>query len=154
MKYFNDVTTLEELKATYKKLAMRNHPDLGGSVEAMQEINAEYEEMLRKLAFCQNATDGESFDWTKDKFAEILQQIISFDIRIEVIGSWIWCFEAYEYREQLKGLGFWFSKSKKAWVYSGSAKSKMRSRNSVDDLRDKWGSETVKTRKERKAITA
>lgn len=153
MKYFVDVTTLEELKATYKKLAMKNHPDLGGSVEAMQAINAEYDEMLRKLAFCHNATENEAFDWSKDQFAEIIQQIITFDIRIEVIGSWIWCFEAYAYKDQLKDLGFWFSKSKKAWVYSGKAKTRYRSRNSVDDLRDKWGCETVKTVKTKK-ITA
>lgn len=153
MKYFADVTNLEELKIAYKKLAMKLHPDLGGSTEEMQILNAEYEEMLRKLAFCHNATESTEFDWRADKFADIIQQIITFDIQIEVIGSWIWCFNAYAYKDQLKDLGFWFSKSKKAWVYSGTAKARYRSKNSVDDLRDKWGSEKVKTQKVSK-ITA
>jgi hypothetical protein len=43
MKYFNHVATLEELKSEFRRLALENHPDRGGSVEAMQEINAEFE---------------------------------------------------------------------------------------------------------------
>lgn len=148
--YFMDVTTIEELKATYKKLAMKCHPDLGGSTEEMQKLNAEYEEMLRKLAFCHNTTSSTPYDWSKDEFADIIQKIITLDIKIEIIGSWIWCFEAYTCREQLKELGFWFSKSKKAWVYSGGAKARYRSRNSVDDLRDRWGSEKIETVKTKK----
>ncbi|MCU4864236.1 molecular chaperone DnaJ, partial [Bacillus cereus] len=30
MVYFQSVTTLEELKKQYKKLAKKHHPDLGG----------------------------------------------------------------------------------------------------------------------------
>jgi hypothetical protein len=148
--FFDDVTTMEELKATYKKLAMKYHPDLGGSTEQMQALNAEYEKMLKKLAFCHNATESTEYDWSKDEFAEIIQKIITFEIDIEIIGTWIWCFNSYAYKEQLKDLGFWFSKTKKAWVYSGSAKSRWRSKNSVDDLREKWGSEKVKTQQTKK----
>jgi hypothetical protein len=43
MKYFNHVETLEDLKSEFRRLAMENHPDRGGKVEAMQEINAEFE---------------------------------------------------------------------------------------------------------------
>jgi hypothetical protein len=43
MKYFNHIDTLEDLKSEFRRLAMENHPDRGGNVEAMQAINAEFE---------------------------------------------------------------------------------------------------------------
>lgn len=38
-----------------------------------------------------NADNEEApFDWTKDKFAEIIQKIVLFDgMKIEIIGEWI-----------------------------------------------------------------
>lgn len=41
MKWFSNPQTLEQLKKQYKKLAIQHHPDVGGSVTNMQEINAE-----------------------------------------------------------------------------------------------------------------
>ena len=35
---FAKVTTLEELKAVYKKMAMKYHPDRGGDVEKMNQV--------------------------------------------------------------------------------------------------------------------
>ena len=43
MKYFIECKTLDELKKEYRRLAMIHHPDVGGTVEAMQAINAEFE---------------------------------------------------------------------------------------------------------------
>lgn len=40
-KFFKNVTTLEELREQYKKLAFEHHPDKGGKNEDMQQINAE-----------------------------------------------------------------------------------------------------------------
>lgn len=34
--------SLNEVKSAYRKLAMQHHPDHGGSVERMREINAAY----------------------------------------------------------------------------------------------------------------
>lgn len=36
-KYINDVSTLEELKKVYKKLAFQHHPDRGGDEEVMKK---------------------------------------------------------------------------------------------------------------------
>lgn len=43
MSYFKNIKSLEELKNTFKKLARTHHPDIGGDVEIMKEINNEYD---------------------------------------------------------------------------------------------------------------
>lgn len=43
MKYFSNIKSLDDLKYQYRKLALAHHPDKGGTTEAMQEINNEYE---------------------------------------------------------------------------------------------------------------
>lgn len=40
--YFNNITSLGELKKQYRKLAMENHPDKGGDENTMKAINAEF----------------------------------------------------------------------------------------------------------------
>lgn len=46
-KYFKNITSYEELKNTYRALIKANHPDGGGSVETMQEINCEYDALFK-----------------------------------------------------------------------------------------------------------
>ena len=47
MKYFNRVSSLNELKLLHRRLALLNHPDLGGSMDVMKQINSEYELLKR-----------------------------------------------------------------------------------------------------------
>ena len=58
--------TLEELKTMYKKLALANHPDQGGSTEAMQAINAEYTELFNTLKNVHRSADGETYTARQD----------------------------------------------------------------------------------------
>jgi hypothetical protein len=46
MKHFSNVTSLSDLKTQYRELAKKNHPDMGGNKEAMQEINAEFKSLF------------------------------------------------------------------------------------------------------------
>ena len=46
MTYFNNIHSLDDLKAAYRRLAMKNHPDHGGSGEIMQQINAEHDALF------------------------------------------------------------------------------------------------------------
>ena len=57
MKYFKNISTLSELKKAFRALVIANHPDKGGSLEAMQEINAEFEKMYNSLKDCKETTN-------------------------------------------------------------------------------------------------
>lgn len=43
MQYFSACYTKEQAKAEYRRLVKIHHPDLGGDVQTMQEINAQYD---------------------------------------------------------------------------------------------------------------
>jgi len=152
MEWFTNSENLETLKGEYLTYLRKFKAD----EELMKEIDAQFKELCEKFGAEYNLkieeeNKGKSVEYQKakydassDKFAETLKKIIDFNMNIEIIGQWIWCFDSKEYHEQLKELGFWFSASKKAWVFSGSKKKFIRSRNTINDIRSKWGSEVVK----------
>lgn len=49
MKFFTTCHTLEELKAEYKRLIKIHHPDLGGDNATMAQINAQYDDLAKRL---------------------------------------------------------------------------------------------------------
>ena len=122
-KYFENVTSLEELKKQYKRLAKQYHPDLNnGTTNAiMQEINKQYDELFSKVKNIHVNAEGETYEKatseTSEEFVNIINSIINFNIDIEIIGTWVWCFNSYEYRAQLKELGFKYAAKRKAWCW-------------------------------------
>ena len=44
--YFDHCQNLNELKSSYKKLAMKHHPDMGGGEATMKEVNAEHDRVF------------------------------------------------------------------------------------------------------------
>ena len=152
MKWFNNPQTLEELKKQYKRLAMQHHPDIGGNVRDMQEINAEYDRLFEVLKNTHQTADGKTYTAkmetteTAAEFKDIINRIINLNnITIEICGSWIWITgNTYQHREVLKHLKFKFSKSKSAWYYHTEGYRKSHSKiYSLDEIRDLYGSETV-----------
>ena len=49
MTYFKNVNNLHKLRKQYKELLKAHHPDNGGNLELMQEINAEYDKLFKVL---------------------------------------------------------------------------------------------------------
>lgn len=138
--FFRGVNTYDELKARYKSLAKMYHPDRGGDVETMQEINNEYE-FLRDRMEDYSAVNNKS----DEKFREIIDKIINFNCRIEVIGSWIWCFDAYSVKDELQKLGFHWARKRKAWIWHESTVTLKRGTNlSMDRIRAIHGNEVIK----------
>lgn len=159
MKYFKDITDLSGLRKQYKELLKKHHPDNGGNVADMQEINAEYDSLFKMLKdkHDSNSTDNNKesyenmkYDFAEDeKLREMLNKIIGFDgITLEVIGNWLWAFDSYNYRKELKELGFRYARNKKAWYWHSDAfRKKSRKTLSLDDIRSYYGSTEVRAQR-------
>ena len=163
MKWFTDVRTVEELRKQYRQLMKKHHPDVGGSTEDAKEINAEYERLFAILSRQepQERPQGEQEykDTTEDKAAEdrairaVLDALVNVNADTEIIGSWIWIHGGYEYRELLKSIGFKFAPKKKAWCWHFGEYHRHHKREvSLDEIREKYGSQRVNNRRERRAV--
>ena len=158
--YFNNPTDLQELRKQYKELLKCYHPDNGGDVADMQEINVEYEKLFKILKDRHEQTTDSNqseysknmYDWENDiALREVLQKIINLaDITIEVCGSWLWMFgNTYQHKELLKEIGFKYAGKKKAWYYHTEAfRKKGRKSLSMDDIRNYYGSTEVQTERQ------
>ena len=161
MKWFKNPSTMEELRKQYRKLMKENHPDVGGTEEAAKEINSEYDRLYAILSRqeAQERPQGEQ-DTTEDKAAEdkairaVLDAPVNVNTDIEIIGSWLWILGGYEYRELLKSIGFKFAPKKKAWCWHyGEYRRHHKREVTMDEIRQKYGSQKVNNRRERKAVT-
>ena len=68
MTYFVNVKSYDDLKSQYRKLAMKNHPDMGGSVEIMKEINNEYDILFPVWKRSTHIETKETADSTRTEF--------------------------------------------------------------------------------------
>lgn len=160
MTYFRNADTLEELRIQYKELLKKHHPDNGGNLEDMQNINAEYDRLFKVLkdrheskqtSKDNNKTDFDSMKYNFEEdiaLREMLSKVIHFaDITIELCGSWIWISgNTYQHRKELKEIGFKYAPKKKQWYWhSETFKKKGNKPLSMDDIRSYYGSTEVKT---------
>ena len=146
MKWFAGIQTVIELRQSYKELLKKYHPDNGGSLNVMQEINAEYDAVFAALRH-QDETDVETNgqETEEDKaLRAVLNHITSYNMDIEIIGSWIWCFNCYAYKDRLKTLGFKYAPKKRAWTWHYGEYARYHKREiPIDDIRAKYGSQRV-----------
>ena len=152
--YFSNCKCIEDVKETFKKLVKKLHPDNGGNAEQFKEMMNEYERMFNIFKNVHRKQDGDTYQSQKEttetpqEFADLINKLMKMEgVTIELIGSWIWLTgNTMQYKEEIKALHFFWSKSKKAWYHNGdSKKSRRRGNYSMDGLRNHWGSEVVGT---------
>ena len=97
--------------------------------------------------------EGETYEketqQTAAEYADLINQLLHIPgLIIELCGSWLWVTgKTYEAREQLKALGFRFSRKKQAWYFHSEPYHKHgKSEKSMQDIRDMYGSEKYATR--------
>lgn len=114
----------------------------------MQEINKQYEQIIKNPLFGFSKAKPEAQE-DFIKFPEIIEQIIRFDITIEVCGNWIWLSgNTIIYREDLKRIGFFFSPKKAMWYWRPKDfKSANNKPKDMEYIRLKYGSDVIPTMK-------
>ena len=152
IKYFTGCKTLEQLKREYKRLAKLHHPDCGGDDATMAAINAEFDELSKRLP--RETATGETYQPREEereapeKFREAVAATLNMDgVTVELCGAWLWVTgNTYPHRDRLKGAGYRFSKNKVAWYWHDeNSVSHSKKRYSLDEIRLMHGSETIKT---------
>lgn len=167
MRYFKDCTTIQEVKSTYRTLALKNHPDRGGNVEVMAEINRQYKEALEWVARHQatasssSSTAGQDGKRTADDldggYMAVINALIGIKgIEIELCGTWLWISgETKKNRLAIKNAGCHWAKKKLMW-YWRPEEYRCRSRKScsMDYIREKYGSEKIVSAPKMAQVTA
>lgn len=152
-KWFTGVRTIEELRKRYRELLKMYHPDNGGDEETMKEVNSAYDAVFAQMSR-ENKSDGQSYTQEEnEQFKAILNEIAGFNMTIEVIGSWLWCFNCFQYKGRLKELGFTWAAKKKAWVWHSEPYRRYhKSEIPLDEIRARYGCRTVRNHSRQCAI--
>lgn len=162
MTYFNQCNSLEELKIEYRKLCIKNHPDNGGNIKIMQEINAEYDKVFNKLKNIHNKkvdedTTGRTrkMSETPEQFRDIISKIINLkNITVELCGMWIWISgETKQHKDILKALGFRWARKKGMWYWRNEQDSVIsHGKVSMAEIRKKYGSDKIEDDNNKKLL--
>ena len=164
MKKFRFFTpgTLEEMKTQYRVLSRSNHPDLGGDLRTMQDINGEWADILSTHAFTEAtertaAANAEGKKGAGDyhdlnQVRDILRREIIFilnmglGIKVELMGLWVWATgDTYPHRDEFKEhnkdaeIKWIYSGPKKAWYFAG-VPSMSRKHTPLKTIRAMYGS--------------
>ena len=155
MKYFTNINTLDELKAAYRRLSMKHHPDRGGDTATMQEINAEHDELFERLKKQHNASADEFHQTTEtpEEFREIIELLLKLEgLTVELCGSWLWIGgDTRQHKETLKAAGCHWSNNKKLWYWHHAEEGRKwrRGKATMSDIRTKYGSQVFDAAGER-----
>ena len=118
--YFSNCKSIEEAKRLYHKLAVKFHPDLGGNLETMQAINAEYDIIAERLKNIHESSTGEQYTTEQNSneipsdFRDMINNLIHMEgVTVELVGRWIWLTgNTYFHKDTIKTLGFKYASNK------------------------------------------
>ncbi len=162
--FFKNCSTVGQIKAEYRRLAKMHHPDLGGDLETMKQVNLMYHAaLLAANGQTSKGQDGRPHTYTynetteqavMDKVLEILALRLD-NLKVEIIGVWVWVSGSLKEQKDLlnrHGAGLKWHNKRKMWYWKPYAGRTRYSDYSTDDLRQMYGSRTFANQSEQ-AVT-
>ncbi len=151
MKYFQNITTLEELKKAYHRLALKYHPDCGGDTEIMKAINQEHDELFNELKARVNAKADELHQTTEapEEFRDIIDLLLRMrGLSVELCGSWLWIGgDTLAHKDKLKAAGCRWAPKKGLWSWHHveDTRTYYRGKRTMNEIRGRYGSRAFTT---------
>lgn len=155
--YFSNFSTVEQIKAEYRRLAMLHHPDRGGDTATMQTINRQYTEALKQCDGQHSKDDAGQphiYRYNAVREQEVMDTLhailrVKMDAEVWLIGCWIWIMgDTRPVKDQLKALGCLWHSKRAAWYWRTAEQGKWRSHSQLgfDGLAEKYGAKEFTAR--------
>ena len=164
--YFAECDTVNAVKALYRRLAMRWHPDRkGGDQETMKAVNAAYEAALKSRDGERSmGSDGKEhyYRWNEkvERAAmDIISKLLSLkmtDVEIDLVGTWVWVGgNTKPNKDRIKALGLrWHSKRIKWYWRPEAYRTRYNARVTYSDLKDIYGCRSFESEAEQGVAVA
>ncbi|WP_233981881.1 J domain-containing protein [Pectobacterium versatile] len=149
----------KDIKNTYKKLALKYHPDRNPlGAELMKAVNAAFDFLianLDKINQFQSSDENEHYNYAEE-LEEVLVKLMGLSgVIYEVIGNWIWISgNTFEHKQALKDIDCKWAAKKQQWFYRPEEHKSMRNRreHSIDEIREMYGTNGKRRSSGRKAV--
>ena len=163
---FHPHWTVGQIKSEYRKLAKLHHPDLGGDLEKMKQVNITYHAaLLAANGETSLGSDGKEHTYkynekieqmVMDKVLEILA--LNLNITVKIVGVWIWVEGTTRDQKDIfnrNGVGLKWHSEKKVWYFNPHKGRRTRhSGKSLAELEEMYGSRSFSGKSQRAVATA
>jgi hypothetical protein len=162
---FSNHHTVGQIKSEYRRLAKLHHPDLGGDLEKMKQVNLQYHAALLAVNGQTRTDNGKTFTYkynekteqaVMDKVLEILALNLD-NLEIEIIGIWVWVSGSTKDQKDLlnrNGVGLKWHSKRLMWYWKPYRGKTYYSNASTNQLRQQYGSRKFQAQTESTLVTA
>lgn len=138
--------TFEVIKQAYRAACSKYHPDRNpAGLEMMKLVNSAYQSLSDYVPGMVKEESAGGLD-LGEELNEALNAIINLGLDIEICGSWIWVSgDTRPHKDILKAAGYRWAPKKLMWSFCGGERTSSRGKFSMDDIRNRHGSVSVKS---------